>query len=430
MKILLLSIGTRGDMEPFLATGDWLLTQGHELGIVMPEQFRELAGEVGLEFFPLSRQFLELLETSAGRGIMGQRGGKLRRFGQLLSLARQSMQVQKTLLVQQKEAIDAFRPDQIFYHPKCLFGRLWGMLYPDRAAVLSPIPNWLHPVREYPHIAFPQQWGQKVNRWTYSFTNGMTALMGARMLKPFRQDYPAINLSRRAILQHMREQERVLYLVSQILFPQPDYWPKQARVVGYLERPKTNNWQPPEELLTFLADHHHEQVLFFTFGSMVNADPARTTEIILEVLQDVGVPAILNVAAGGLVLPTTPPDRTFWVEDIPYDWIFPKVYGVIHHGGSGTTHTTLKHGCASLIIPHIIDQFFWNQRCADIGVGPLGPPIKRLSKTNLTSLLGEMLRDTSYRERAELLGQKMKDEGFESEQLLRGMGKTNRNTVA
>lgn len=418
MKILLLSIGTRGDMEPFLAVGDLLLGEGHEVGIVMPEQFRGLAGEVGLQFFSLSEKFLELLETSAGRGIMGQRGGKLRRIGQLFSLARHSMQLQKTLLIQQEEAINAFEPDQIFYHPKCLFGRLWGMLHPGRAAVLSPIPNWLHPVRQYPHIAFPQSWGQQFNRWTYGFSNGMTALMAARMLKPFRANYPALTLSRSAILQHMKQEERVLYLVSEVLFSQPDYWPPQAKVVGYLERPKTGQWTPSGALLEFLESQREEPVLFVTFGSMVNADPVRTTEVIIAALQKLGVPAILNVAAGGLVRPDDSPPNTLWVDDIPYDWIFPRVFGVVHHGGSGTTHTTIKHGCASLVVPHIIDQFFWNQRCADLGVGPLGPPIKRLTEENLTALLGLLLGDSTFRAKAQLLGRQMKEEGFQREALL------------
>lgn len=412
MKILLLSVGTRGDMEPFLAVGERMLGEGHQVTVVMPEQFRLLAEEVGVGFYPLSRQFLELLETSAGRGIMGQRGGKLRRAVQLFSLARKSLHLQKMLLDQQRDAIIAAEPDRIFYHPKCLFGRLWGMANPERAAVLSPIPNWLHPVREYPHIAFPQRWGQRFNGWTYRFTNGLTALVGARMLRRYRKDYPGLDISRRAILQHMREREKVFYLVSQVLFPQPNYWPPQARVAGYLERPKTNRWAPPEKLLRFLKLYAGQRILFITFGSMVNANPAKTTSLILAALRDLKIPAILNAAAGGLIRPPNPSPNTFWVDDIPYDWIFPRVHAVVHHGGSGTTHTTVKHGCASLIIPHIIDQFFWNQRCADLGVGPLGPPIKRLNTKNFGALIRKILSNPEYREKANTLATAMAKEVF------------------
>ncbi len=61
-----------------------------------------------------------------------------------------------------------------------------------------------------------------------------------------------------------------------------------------------------------------------------------------------------------------------FVSGIPYDWILPKVYGVIHHGGSGTTHMVLRNGCVSLIIPHIIDHYIRDARVAELGTGPRG----------------------------------------------------------
>jgi len=45
------------------------------------------------------------------------------------------------------------------------------------------------------------------------------------------------------------------------------------------------------------------------------------------------------------------------VIQFPYDWIFPKVYGVVHLGGSGTTHLALKYGCATMknLKPRILE---------------------------------------------------------------------------
>ena len=55
------------------------------------------------------------------------------------------------------------------------------------------------------------------------------------------------------------------------------------------------------------------------------------------------------------------PDHILFVNNIPYDWIFGNMYAVVHHGGSGTTHTALKNGRPGLIIPHIVDQFYWGR---------------------------------------------------------------------
>ena len=71
MKILLLSIGTRGDMEPFLAIGELLAGKGHEIVCAFPEQFRSLAGDSGFRFLSLGTEFIEMLESPEGKSAMG-----------------------------------------------------------------------------------------------------------------------------------------------------------------------------------------------------------------------------------------------------------------------------------------------------------------------------------------------------------------------
>ena len=80
MKYLLLSIGTRGDMEPFLALGELLAARGHEVVCVMPDQFAALVADTPLGFRPLDRGFLELIEGETGRAFMGQKGNFIHRL--------------------------------------------------------------------------------------------------------------------------------------------------------------------------------------------------------------------------------------------------------------------------------------------------------------------------------------------------------------
>ena len=411
MRVLLLSLGTRGDLEPFLAAGVLLRDRGHEVRAVMPAQFAELVYEAGIEFRPLSHEFLELLDTAAGRGIMGQRGGRLRRLGQLVHLARASARLQRRLVEEQRAATLDFAPDRLLYHPKCFYARLWGMRHPDRAFALSPVPNWLHPTRRYPHIAFPQNWTRLPTGWTYRLANGATALAASRALRRFRDDFPGVDVRFRAMRRHMREREHVLYLVSPTLFPPPPEWPARAQVIGHLERTSGADYDPPPELAAFLERHAGEDVLGVTFGSMVGADPARTTAAILEALAELGVPAVLNTAGGGLVRTAAPAGaRVAWVDGVPYDWLLPRVAALVHHGGSGTTNAALRHGCASMIVPHIVDQFFWARRCVDLGVGPAGPPISRLTASSFLAGARALLAEPRYRARAGAIAQGMRGE--------------------
>lgn len=74
-RTLLISLGSRGDMEPFLALGEALLQQGQTVGFCFPAQFEPLAKEVSPHFYPQDVLFLDLLNRPEVRNILGQVGG-------------------------------------------------------------------------------------------------------------------------------------------------------------------------------------------------------------------------------------------------------------------------------------------------------------------------------------------------------------------
>jgi len=209
---------------------------------------------------------------------------------------------------------------------------------------------------------------------------------------------------------------KAIYTISPTLFSKPDYWNQNRKVLGFQERDKTLNWQPDLELISFLEKHKSNRILFITFGSMTNPEPEEKTKIIIEILERNKIPAIINTASGGLVKPDQfDPGLIHFVSRIPYDWIFPKIYGVIHHGGSGTTHLALIYGCATLIIPHIIDQFVWNRIIYKLGAGPKGVKIGKISTKNLEPKILDLVNTPSYKEKAELVASQMEKEAFEKE---------------
>ena len=91
------------------------------------------------------------------------------------------------------------------------------------------------------------------------------------------------------------------------------------------------------------------------------------------------------------------------------------MYAVIHHGGSGTTHLAIKHGCATMIVPHFIDQFIWDKMIYDMGVGPKGIKISRITNKNLELKVLELFNNRSYKEKSEKIGNQMKKEDFKDE---------------
>ena len=85
----------------------------------------------------------------------------------------------------------------------------------------------------------------------------------------------------------------------------------------------------------------------------------------------------------------------------------PRVYAVVHHGGSGTTHLGLYYGCATMILPHVIDQHAWNELVYDLGAGPKGLAISKLSRHSLDPLLSDLWQNSLYKQKALHLSQKM-----------------------
>ena len=409
MKIILISIGTRGDMEPFLAIGEILQEKGHHVICAFPEQFRNLAEESNLEFASLGVKFIEVLESDVGKAAMGESASGLKKFIANVKLAKNQTEANKELINKQYEIIESEIPDRIVYNGKAIYPIIWGLNNRGKNIFVCTLP-YVHYVKNHTHIVFNSNYGSFLNKLTFSLANFgliMTLMISIKWLKITKK------ITRKQIKNALLT-NKVIYTISPSLFPRPEYWNENLKVLGYHKRNKIVNWHPDKSLTNFIEKHN--KILFITFGSMLNPEPEEKTKIILETLTRNKIPAIINTASGGL----TKPDKfdaelIHFVSRIPYDWIFPKIYGVIHHGGSGTTHMALKYGCATMIIPHIIDQFVWNKIIDKMGAGPKGIRIDKITTKKLEPKILELVNNTSFKKKAEKVASQMEKEDFREE---------------
>jgi sterol 3beta-glucosyltransferase len=406
MKALLISMGTRGDIEPFLAVGEILRERGWEVVCLFPEQFRDMTEGMGFRFHGFSAEFLKLIDGSDAKQLLGGEGGSFSRLRNWSSLARKGMKLaRESVDIQHRVQIDE-APDRVIYHPKCNTAIIWGMANPGRAIMLSTIPGLAHAVDDLAPMW--KDFGRTLNRASFWLINRIKAIAIKRFTKKQAEDLGISGLTSSKINRAMLETEKTIYTVSPSLFQRPEYWPETAQVVGYFERDKSVDWRPGEGLLSFLDEH--EKIVFISFGSMTNTDPQRKTEAIVNVLRRHKLPAIINTSWGGLTEIDYAPDHVFFVNNIPYDWLYPKIYAVVHHGGSGSTHMALKYGCPSLVIPHALDQPFWARIVRDRGVGPKEIPIGRLSEADFEEQLLDLYSNQDYKRCAVLIAEKMATE--------------------
>ena len=408
MKIILTAIGTQGDIEPFLAVGKILKEKGHQVICAFAEQFRELTESNELEFASLGSKLFDLHNSNAGKIALG--GGKgLRKIFAFIKLAMNSTGPNKEKEIKLYELIKKEKPDRVLYNSKTTYPIIWEYKNSGRTTFLSPFP-YLHYVKGHSFLVFGKNYGEFFNKLTfklYDFGAATAALTTKKWLH-------IEDKIKRTELQSIVHCRRFIYTISPSLFPRPDYWESNIKVLGHHAVKKKTYWKPEKELSEFID--RNEKIIFITFGSMTNPEPERKTKIILETLERNKIAAIINTASGGLVKPDNfKSEFIYFVSQIPYDWVFPKMYAVIHHGGSGTTHLALKYGCATLIIPHFIDQFIWDEVISELGLGPKGIKISRMTNKNLEPKVLELLRNSSFKERSERIGSQLGKEDYKEE---------------
>ena len=411
MKAVLFSLGSRGDIEPHFALGEILKDQGWDVVYVFPEQFRDMVEVTKSSFYGFTKEFLDVLLTGDQFKVISSRdSSRIKRLQTLLSLARKSIKINTEVTLRQKEIIELEQPDYVFYNQKCVYPVVWEFKNPGKGIFVHPFPCFLHKVTHHSIIGFGGggNFGFLLNSLGYFIQSLAISVATYFSTKKFHKELIGKSISPLHIRKKLLTKTKSIYTISPSLFAEPSYWPENAHVVGYNERQKANNWQPDKALSHFLQTY--QKITFITFGSISNTDPKKKTNAILNVLIKHRIPTIINTSWGGLIQPDNHPEHIYFLNNIPYDWIFPKVYAVVHHGGSGTTHSALKYGCANLVIPHFIDQFFWDKTVYNLGVRPKGVSIKKLNVVNFEKILLDLLKNKKYKIKAESIAENMENE--------------------
>lgn len=385
MKALILTFGTKGDVEPYIALGKALKSAGHEVTVGTASGFEDDVRALGVDFVPSNSLMLDVMQdalpTMAGAADL-QRAAKAMAASIRVSFDDQLRAVRST------------NPDIIVYHPKCL-GAPHLAEYLGIPAVLSlPLPYYT-PTSSYPIPFIPQDLGPRLNRWSYAL-NRAESLMYGGMINGFRHKLGLRALSRWAdpLVKPDGGAVDVLYPYSRHVVPIPPDYPSTAHVTGYWFTGRRTTWEPPQELSDFLAAG--EPPIYIGFGSMGFGKGAEHRgAAITSALKSTGSRAIIATGWGSVATAST--DDVLVIDGAPHDWLFPHVTAVIHHGGAGTTGIGLASGRPSLICPFLGDQSFWAKRVHELGAGPKSLPRTEMTAYALTERITDLLETDSYR---------------------------------
>jgi sterol 3beta-glucosyltransferase len=396
MRVAIQTLGSRGDVQPYLALALGLIARGHHAQLAAPEQFSEEAGAYGVPFAPLPGEFFALIDSPEGKAaIAGGRG-----FSAGVSLLKQVRPLIRRLLDREWEVARAFAPDIILHHPKSLASPNIAEKLGVPAMLASPLPGFT-PTAAFPTPLLPFGSLGPLNRISHRLAIHGGAILFRKTVSAWRGEMlglPARATSRAQVA-------GTLYAYSPSIVPVPYDWGDDVKVSGnwFLD---SGDWLPPPALAQFLASG--DPPIYVGFGSMPGLDPDRLSAIVIEALTKVGRRGLL-ATGGGALAGGYAQSHVHIIDHAPHDRLFPHVAAAMHHGGAGTTAASLRAGLPTIICPFFGDQPFWGRRVAALGVGPQPLDRKGLSVETVAAAFAAVAEE-GMRCRAAALGQAIRRE--------------------
>ncbi|KAI8719879.1 Glyco-transf-28 domain-containing protein [Fusarium sp. LHS14.1] len=391
LNIVIQVIGSRGDVQPFIALAHELQKHGHRIRLATHDVFETFVQSSNIEFYPVGgdpSQLMAYMVKNPGLipSIDSLRAGdintKRKMIAQMLDGFWDSciMPDPKTGDLFVADAIIANPPS--FAHVHCAealgvpLHMMFTMPWTSTGAFPHPLANINDPStgkeREvanylsYSVVEFLtwQGLGDLVNHWREAKLGLEHVPMneGPRLLKSLEVPFT--------------------YCWSPALIPKPREWGHNISISGFFFR-QTPSYEAPEDLATFLKGG--PKPIYVGFGSIVVDDPARLMIMVLKAIKTAGVRAIISQGWSKLEGEDDP--NIFYVGDCPHEYLFQQVSAVIHHGGAGTTACGLFYGVPTVIVPFFGDQPFWGQMVANAGAGPQPIPYSSLTSRNLTDAI-------------------------------------------
>jgi sterol 3beta-glucosyltransferase len=404
MRIAIIAMGTRGDVQPYLALGKGLKTAGHFVRLISHENFETPVTSHELEFCPVKGNVQEVLESPEMLKLLEQ--------GNFLAInAHTGKMVQDISIDWAYDGLAACEGMDL------IIAGVGGLYLAISLAEKLNIPFLqayifpFTPTKDFPAILLPQsisRLGGTVNRLSHHLFRQIMWQGFQKADRLARQQ--VLNLSPAPFWGPYNSsilcEYPTLYGFSSSVIPQPADW-QNTYVTGYWFLDQAADWTPPAALTKFLDSG--APPVYVGFGSMGSRKPAETADLVLEALARTGQRAILQSGWGGL-MKTNLPETVFMVDSISHSWLFTRMAAVVHHGGAGTTAAGLKAGVSSIVIPFFGDQLFWGQRVEKLGVGTTPIPRKKLTVELLAQAIYRAVTDPVMRQQAANLGAKIQIE--------------------
>lgn len=415
LNIVMQVVGSRGDVQPFIALGKVLKeTYGHRVRLATHPNFKGFVQEQGLEFFSIGGDPTRLMAfmvknpslrpsmRSLVSGDIGQRRKDVAEYIQgcwrscyqagdgtndNFPESSEDNAIPNTTAKHFVADLIIANPPS-FAHIHCA-ERLGIPLHIMFTMPYSPTQAFPHPLA---NIQSSNADTQLTNYISYAMIELLSWQALGDIINRFRAKClgldPVSTIWGPGMLQRLKIPHT--YCWSPALIPKPTDWGSHISVSGFcfLSAP---DYAPAVDLLGFLTKG--PAPVYIGFGSIVLDDPNAMTELVFETARKTGQRVLLSKGWGGMGADELDvPDEVFMLGNVPHDWLFKRVTCVVHHGGAGTTAAGIAAGRPTLVVPFFGDQPFWGAMVARAGAGPDPIPHKQLTANKLAEGINFCLR--------------------------------------
>jgi sterol 3beta-glucosyltransferase len=393
VRIVILTVGTRGDVQPLVALALGLMDAGHSVRVAAHQEYRELVQGSGVEF-------VEMPANPTGRWKKGEESVK-----DFFESHFRQWTVAGLEMAEDAEAI--------IYAPLALVGYHIAEKLDIPCIAVYLEPAWA--TREYPTIYLRSQFslGRTYNLLTHRVGDLAFWLTHRSAINRVRRDLlglPAIELG--GPYRRM-ERQRVphLFAYSELVAPRPRDWGDWMHVTGYWFLEQERGWDPAPDLVSFLEAG--PRPLYFSMGSLSHPGLRKQFLTVLEALAGTGERVVLDAGKVDLSDVDLPGDVYRLDSATPHSWILPRVTAVVCHGGGNTVAACLRAGAPTTVLSSWGATHYWGRRLHELGAG--APPItlKRLSVERVQAAVGTMLSDSTRQRSAELARQISAERGVD-----------------
>lgn len=352
MRLVFFALGSRGDVQPYIALAKKAIQYGHSALICTGKTFEKLVKENGVEFKEVESDLMAMLESDEGKLIYNSA---------LKHPLITKNYVKKVVNPAFRKTLDQFwegaqSADVLIYHPKA-FGA------PDMAFALGipcinmPLIPVVYPIEEFPNliISTNKNFGRVLNKFTYTvMSNAERSNM--KQVNDFREKTLKLPKRKSGIYNLAIEGNKIpiIYPLSPILFEDVKSWGTNIFLPGffYLD---TDELHLDTLIKKFINEGSKPIVI--SFSSTPFRDPLDFRNKLKQALIKTGNRGIVLTGTSGMSLEKD--DHLLAIHAAPHTLLFPLAKGIVHHGGVGTMATALKSGKPQMIIPFAVDQPFW-----------------------------------------------------------------------